>query len=659
MVLLDVDKTSGSIRDGKNFGMTKNSWNHRKWFGKRVVNGKIEVYKKENIVYAKNRYKTVNNEDVCFILSSEEILSYTGNKEFFIGNGSLKNPEALYKTNLDDDNGLGKDSCIAIKLNIELDEYERKDITIVLGEEKQEKIKELEKKYTNLDICKEELNKTVEYWNKYTNKIQVETPIESMNIMLNGWLVYQTIASRLLAKTGYYQSGGATGFRDQLQDTINLKYVDINLLKNQIIESSKHQFKEGDVEHWWHDYNNMGIRTKFSDDLLWLPYAVLEYINVTGDRSILNIETEFLEGEELKENELERYALYNSSKEKGSIYEHCKRAIKRSLNFGEHGLPKIGTGDWNDGFSNVGVNGKGESVWLAFFLFDILNKWINVLKIDEDEEYKEIIEKLRKDINNNAWDGNWFKRAYTDDGRALGSMENDECRIDSIAQSWSVISGAGDNDKKYISMNSLETHLVDRENGIIKLLDPPFENGNLEPGYIKSYLPGVRENGGQYTHGAIWSIIAECILGFGDKGAEFFKIINPIEHSRTKEEANKYKIEPYVIAADVYGAKNLVGKGGWSWYTGSSGWFYTAGIEYILGLKLRDNKLSINPCIPKDWKEYKIRYKYNNSVYHIIVRNPDEKNTGIKKMYCNGQEIFAKEISLKDDGEIYNVEIIM
>ena len=238
-----------------------------------------------------------------------------------------------------------------------------------------------------------------------------------------------------------------------------------------------------------------------------------------------------------------------------------QRAIKRSFNFGEHGLPKIGTGDWNDGFSNVGVKGKGESVWLAFFLYDILNKWINILKIDEDNEYKEIIEKLRKDINNNAWDGNWFKRAYTDDGRKLGSMENDECRIDSIAQSWSVISGAGDNDKKYISMNSLETHLVDRENGIIKLLDPPFENGNLEPGYIKAYLPGVRENGGQYTHGAIWSIIAECILGFGDKGAEFFRIINPIEHSRTKEEANKYKIEPYVIAADVYGAKNLAGKG--------------------------------------------------------------------------------------------------
>ena len=403
----------------------------------------------------------------------------------------------------------------------------------------------------------------------------------------------------------------------------------------------------------------MGIRTKFSDDLLWLPYAVLEYINVTGDRSILNIETEFLDGEELEENELERYALYNASEEKGSIYEHCKRAIKRSFNFGEHGLPKIGTGDWNDGFSNVGVKGKGESVWLAFFLYDILNKWINILKIDEDNEYKEIIEKLRKDINNNAWDGNWFKRAYTDDGRSLGSMENDECRIDSIAQSWSVISGAGDNDKKYISMNSLETHLVDRENGIIKLLDPPFENGNLEPGYIKAYLPGVRENGGQYTHGAIWSIIAECILGFGDKGAEFFRIINPIEHSRTKEEANKYKIEPYVIAADVYGAKNLAGKGGWSWYTGSSGWFYTAGIEYILGLKIRDNKLSINPCIPKDWKEYKIRYKYNNSIYHIIVRNPDEKNTGVKKMYCNGQEIFSKEINLEDDGEIYNVEIIM
>ena len=288
-----------------------------------------------------------------------------------------------------------------------------------------------------------------------------------------------------------------------------------------------------------------------------------------------------------------------------------------------------------------------------------MNKWVNILKIDNNEQYKEILEKLKKDINNNAWDGNWFKRAYMDDGKALGSMENEECRIDSIAQSWSVISGAGDNDKKYISMNSLELHLIDKENGIIKLLDPPFENGNLHPGYIKSYLPGVRENGGQYTHAAVWAIIAETMLGFGDKAVELFKIINPIEHSRSKEEANKYKLEPYVVPADIYGAKNLAGRGGWSWYTGSSGWFYTAGIEYILGLNIKDNKLSIKPCIPKDWKEYKIRYKNNSSVYHIIVRNPDEKNTGVRKMYCNGQEIFDKEVELKDDGEIYNVEIIM
>ena len=623
------------------------------------TNGKIYVSKKDNIVYANNRYDSKDKSGLCFITSSEEMSSFTGNKEFFIGRGTLKEPEALYKNKLDNCSGIGRDSCVAIKINMELEQYERKDISIILGEDTEEKIKDLAIKYSNLEVCKEELNKTNSYWNNYTNKIQVETPLESMNILLNGWLVYQTMASRLFAKTGYYQSGGAVGFRDQLQDAINMKYIDINLLKNQIIESSKHQFKEGDVEHWWHDYNNMGIRTRFSDDLLWLPYGVLEYIDVTGDRSILDIETEFLNGPLLQETEMERYDLYLPGEEKGTIYEHCIRAIERSFNFGDHNLPKIGSGDWNDGFSNVGTEGKGESVWLAFFLYDILNKWVNILKIDNNEQYKEILEKLKKDINNNAWDGNWFKRAYTDDGKALGSMENEECRIDSITQSWSVISGAGDNDKKYISMNSLELHLIDKENGIIKLLDPPFENGNLHPGYIKSYLPGVRENGGQYTHAAVWTIIAETMLGFGDKAVELFKIINPIEHSRSKEEANKYKLEPYVVPADIYGAKNLAGRGGWSWYTGSSGWFYTAGIEYILGLNIKDNKLSIKPCIPKDWKEYKIRYKNNSSVYHIIVRNLDEKNTGVRKMYCNGQEIFDKEVELKDDGEIYNIEIIM
>ncbi len=377
--------------------------------------------------------------------------------------------------------------------------------------------------------------------------------------------MYQTIESRLLGRSGYYQSGGAYGFRDQLQDTLGLKYINPQILKNQIIKHSKHQFKEGDVEHWWHDENKRGIRTRFSDDLLWLPYSVLEYIDFTDDYTILDIETPFLKGAILETKQDEKYDLYLPSEEKGNIYEHCIRAIEKSLNFGEHGLPKIGSGDWNDGFSTVGNKGKGESIWLGFFLYNILERFIKICEKREDKDkvqkYEEIKINLKKALNTNGWDGRWYKRAYMDDGNILGSMQNDECRIDSIAQSWSIISRAGDNDKKYISMESLENHLVDRENGIIKLLDPPFDKGKLEPGYIKGYLPGVRENGGQYTHAAIWVIIAEAMLGFGDKALEIYRMINPIEHARTKEASNKYKVEPYAIAADIYGANNLAGRG--------------------------------------------------------------------------------------------------
>ena len=483
-----------------------------------------------------------------------------------------------------------------------------------------------------------------------------------MNIMLNGWTVYQTIESRLLGRSGYYQSGGAYGFRDQLQDTLGLKYIHPEFLKHQIIKHAKHQFVEGDVEHWWHEETGRGIRTRFSDDLLWLVYVTLEYINHTGDTSILEIEIPYLQGELLKEGEDEKYDKYQVTSFKEPLYEHCKKAIEKSLNFGENGLPKIGSGDWNDGFSTVGNKGKGESVWLGFFLYGILDKFIPICKQKGEEElaqkYMTIQNQLKKALNTNGWDGRWYKRAFMDDGNILGSMENDECRIDSIAQSWSIISQAGDNDKKYISMDSLENHLVDRENGIIKLLDPPFAKGKLEPGYIKSYLPGVRENGGQYTHAAIWVIIAEALLGFGDKALEFYRMINPIEHSRTKEASNKYKVEPYIIPADIYGAGNLAGRGGWTWYTGSSSWFYKAGIEYILGLKIEEGYLRIDPCIPKDWKEYNMQYKWENSVYTIKVSNPNNKNTGVTKIFLNGIEVENK-IKLDNSNGIYHIEVIM
>lgn len=410
-----------------------------------------------------------------------------------------------------------------------------------------------------------------------------------------------------------------------------------------------------------------GIRTRFSDDLLWLPYLVLEYIKFTGDYSLLEEETPYVVGEILKDGEEERYDKYLESEKRESIYKHCIRAIEKSFNFGENGLPKIGTGDWNDGFSTVGNKGKGESVWLGFFLYKILDGFIEVCKrrVEEGKEDSNIIEKfekikldLKRALNTKGWDGRWFKRAFMDDGSALGSMENEECRIDSIAQSWSIISNAGDNDKKYISMESLENHLIDKENGIIKLLDPPFEKGKLEPGYIKAYLPGVRENGGQYTHAACWVIIAQTMLGFGDKALELYRMINPIEHSRTKDACNKYKVEPYSMPADIYGASNLAGRGGWTLYTGSASWYYDAGIEYILGLKIENGVMKFEPCIPKDWKEYLIRYKWGKSIYNIKIKNPNQKNTGVEKVFLNGSEV-ANEIRLDGNNGIYNVEVIM
>lgn len=483
--------------------------------------------------------------------------------------------------------------------------------------------------------------------------------------MLNGWIAYQTIASRLYAKSGYYQSGGAYGFRDQLQDTLGLKYLDIEFMKKQIIKHSKHQFKEGDVEHWWHEETGRGIRTRFSDDLLWLAFLTVEYIKFTGDKTILDIETPYLEGQILEENQDEKYDKYNETKEQESIYKHCIRAIEKSLNFGENGLPKIGSGDWNDGFSTVGNKGKGESVWLGFFLYTVLDNFIPICEEKGDLElakkYEEIKKDLKRALNTNGWDGRWYKRAFMDDGNILGSMQNDECRIDSIAQSWSVISNAGENDKKYIAMESLENHLVDKENGIIKLLDPPFEKSKLEPGYIKAYLPGVRENGGQYTHAAIWVIIAESLLGFGDKALELYRMINPIEHSRTKDASRKYKVEPYVIPADIYGASNLAGRGGWTWYTGSSSWYYKAGIEYILGLKIQNGYMKIDPCIPKDWKEYQIQYKWNDSIYNIKVKNPDGKNgknEGVTKVILDGNEV-ENNIKLDGNRKVYTVELIL
>lgn len=617
-----------------------------------------------NLVEARNLYREEMEKTRIYISSSEKIKSYTGDKKFFLGEGGIANPQALKKVSLNNQDSFGKKPCMAYEIEIELESFENKEISIILGaEEESMDCKNMAYKYQKLANCKQELNGIKSFWKEFLGRLQVYTPLESTNILLNGWVVYQMISSRLVGRTGYYQSGGAYGFRDQLQDTIGLKYLEPRALKQQIIIHSKHQFIEGDVEHWWHIENQRGIRTRFSDDLLWLAYLVIEYINFTGDSSILEIKTPYLEGNVLEENQDERYEQYLPSKQEGSIYEHCIKAIEKSLNFGENGLPKIGSGDWNDGFSTVGNKGKGESVWLGFFLVLILENFISICREKGDEslaqKYEEIKNNLKRALNSNGWDGRWYKRAFMDDGNVLGSMENEECRIDSIAQSWSVISKAGDNDKKYISMESLENHLIDRENGIIKLLDPPFEKSKLEPGYIKSYLPGVRENGGQYTHGSVWVVIAEAMLGFGDKALELYRMISPIEHARTKEASKKYKVEPYVIPADIYGAGNLAGRGGWTWYTGSASWYYKAGVEYLLGLKIEKGYLKIEPCIPKDWKEYQIKYLWKESMYNITIKNPNGKNAfedGVSKVFLNGNEV-ENLIKLDGSRNCYEIEV--
>ena len=625
--------------------------------------GDINLKKYKNSVIAKNVIEQEGFENkIMFITSNEKIKSFTGEKEDFIGKGDLSTPEGISKNKLNEKTGIRKDNCIAIEFEIGLQAYEEKNIYYILGQENS--IEQIDRVLEEFDLQKleEEFIAVKKDWENTLGILKVKIPDKKLQNLLNGWLVYQAISSRLYAKSSFYQSGGAFGFRDQLQDCLALKYINPNILKEQILNAASHQFTEGDVLHWWHEETKRGIRTRFSDDLLWLPYSVIEYIEFTENKEILNEEVEFLSGNQLQANELERYDIFYHSEEKGTIYEHCKRAINKSLDFGENGLPKIGIGDWNDGFSNIGPKGKGESVWLGFFLYDILNRFIQFMEYFDDkdkEKYINVKNNLQKTLNTTAWDGRWYKRAITDNGDVLGSVDSEECKIDSISQSWAVISEAGDNDKKFISMESLENYLVDKENKIIKLFWPAFDKGKVNPGYIKAYTVGMRENGGQYTHAAIWFVLALTKLGFGDKALEYLKMISPINHSETKQDIQKYKVEPYVITADIYSTKGLEGRGGWSWYTGSASWFYKVAIENILGFKIKDKYIMINPVISKDWKEFEIQYKYKTSIYNIKVNNYNMKNSGLEKVILNGEELKENKIKLMDDGKIYNIEIFM
>lgn len=616
---------------------------------------------KKKYIYGINPYSGVFgnlNAYLKIIGGSDE--SFTGSRTDFIGRGkSLGDPLGLKKEKLSNSVGAGMDPCLAESVKVSINKGEEKTLLVILGEDESiENVENLINKYEHIDNAENELQNTKTYWKELLHTIKVNTPDETMDLMLNGWLLYQTIVCRIWARSAFYQSGGAFGFRDQLQDVMAAGYVDSNFMREHILYSATRQFTEGDVQHWWHPVVDSGIRTRFSDDLLWLPYVTVDYIKRTGDYSILDEEVGYLEDRPLEEGEDERYTISQKSDKKGTIYEHCINAIERGLKFGPHNIPLMGSGDWNDGMSEVGNKGTGESVWLGWFLYSILDgfKEISKVKNDKDrvEKYQDMQKYLKENLNKNAWDGNWYRRAYFDDGTPLGSIENDECKIDSLAQSWAVISGAGDKEKVKTAMESLEKYLVKKDTGMVLLLTPPFESSKLEPGYIKGYVPGVRENGGQYTHASTWVVLAMAMLGKGEKAWRIFNMLNPINHTKSYFECERYKVEPYVITADIYGREPYVGRGGWSWYTGAAGWMYRVAIEGILGLKFKGNRgFVIEPNIPKDWNGFDIEYNRDKCKYIIKVISGEEE-----KVLVDGNEQKENIIPFLKDG-VHNVEVFI
>jgi cellobiose phosphorylase len=587
-------------------------------------------------LFARNAYGRECANRVVFLQVSETERTLTGNRSEFIGrNGQLSSPAAMRRKRLSGRTGAAMDPCAAIQTRIVLAAGQAREIVFVFGAAgNSDEARHLIARFAGSARARQALDTVHEYWEKTLGAVQVTTPDAALDVLTNGWLLYQTLSSRLWGRSGYYQSGGAYGFRDQLQDTMALTHTRPELARAQIILCAGRQFLQGDVQHWWHPPGGQGVRTHFSDDYLWLPYAVSRYILTTGDTGVLNEEVHFLEGRSLNPEEEAYYDQPQRSAESASLYEHCVRAIRHGLRFGSHQLPLIGCGDWNDGMNLIGREGRGESVWLAWFLFDNLQLFADVANRYGDETFARLCREqaatLRGNIENNAWDGEWYRRAYFDDGTPLGSAGNDECQIDSISQSWAVISGGGNPLRARQAMAQVDKRLVKREAQLIQLLTPPFDKSALEPGYIKGYVPGVRENGGQYTHAAIWAAMAYAMMDDKVRAWELFNMLNPVNHGSTPEQIDRYKVEPYVMCADIYAAAPHTGRGGWTWYTGASGWMYRLTIETLLGLHRVADNLRITPCIPPDWEAYKIRYRYLDTYYHIsLLRVGISTETGV------------------------------
>jgi cyclic beta-1,2-glucan synthetase len=612
-------------------------------------------------LFFKNRYNSSFAERVSYFKVNSKHITYTTDRAEFIGrNRNLNYPEAMKRTKLSGRTGAGMDTCAAIQAQFDLLDGGEKVLIFQLGNEvNQSAVVDLINNFNTTEYVLRSLDEVKNYWKNTLQRIQVSTPDIALNLLANGWLAYQNMCCRIFARSGFYQSGGAFGFRDQLQDILSVLISRPEIAKQQILLSASRQFIEGDVQHWWHPPEGRGVRTRCSDDLLWLPYAVTRYISVTGDRQILLEEVNFLESRELHPGEESLYDLPAISPHHGTIFEHCIRAIKRSLEFGEHGLPLIGSGDWNDGMDRVGLHGKGESVWLGFFLYDILMGFAPIAKDFGDINFANLCldeaKTLQKNLETEAWDGEWFKRAWMDDGSELGSSESPECRIDAIAQSWSVLSDAAGAERQLQAMESLDKHLVRRDIRLIQLLDPPFDDNGPNPGYIRGYVPGVRENGGQYSHAAIWALIAFAKLGQRDKVYELFSLIQPVSHGSDPERLKVYKVEPYVMAADVYANGSHKGRGGWTWYTGSSGWMYQFIVHALLGINQEIDKLVFKPCFPLDWPKITATYKFRSSTYHLTIFQFDSENPSWWKI--DQQKGLGNSIQMNDDGLEHIVEL--
>jgi cyclic beta-1,2-glucan synthetase len=622
-----------------------------------------EIDEGSGAVFARNYYNNEFAGRVAFAAASPRAASVTCDRKEFIGrNGTPDRPAALARAHLSGRAGAGLDPCAALQAVIELAPGESREVIFLLGEAATaEEARATVARFSRPQDVEEAFSRVLAEWDEGLEAVTVRTPDEAMNAVLNRWLLYQTLACRVWARSAFYQSGGAYGFRDQLQDVMALVYSRPRVARDQIVRAASRQFPEGDVQHWWHPPTGRGVRTRFSDDLLWLAYVAAFYVEKTGDSSVLDERAPFIDAPPLAPGEDESYTQPTVTEETATVYEHCVRAIDRSLAVGEHGLPLMGSGDWNDGMNRVGHEGRGESVWVGWFLYDTLTRFGALSDARADAEraarYREHAARLKRALEEHAWDGDWYLRAFFDDGTPLGSVRNEECRIDSIAQSWGVISGAADGSRAHRAMAAVDEYLIRRGEGLVMLFTPPFDRSDLDPGYIKGYVPGVRENGGQYTHAALWTVIAFALLGDGDRAGELFALLNPVNHASTRAGVHKYKVEPYVAAADVYAIHPHTGRGGWTWYTGSAGWMYRAALEFILGFRLHGARLSVEPCVPRWWREFEINFRRGSTRYRVVVENPLGVCRGVTHIEADGETVEGGWVEIRDDGKAHTVRV--